>query len=128
MNETFFGLFCLGTNFTRVYTKHWLFEFLSNSGNSTDWSLMDPAIVSFRPYQSFMSGPLQQSQSDMFISPPHMAQQQINGQFDTNKFKSNEFSNRNNLMQSSYGTPHGLNLQNGIMGQQQPANSQQVSN
>ena len=84
---------------------------------------MDPAIVSFRPYQSFMSGPVQQSQNDMFISPPHMAQQQqINGQFDkfdTSKLKSNEFSNRNNIMQSSYGAPHGLNLQNGIMGQQQ---------
>lgn len=92
---------------------------------------MDPAIVSFRPYQSFMSGPpqqQQQSQNDIFM--PHIAQQQqqqINGQFDNSKLKSNEFSNRNNLMQSSYGGPHGLNLQNGIMGQQQQANSQQVS-
>lgn len=78
-----------------------------------------------------MSGPPQQSQNDMFISPPHIAPPQLNGQFDTNKLKSNEFSNRNNLMQSSYGAPHGLNLQNGIMGQQQqqqpPPNSQQVS-
>lgn len=73
-----------------------------------------------------MSGPLQQSQNDMFISPPHMAQQQLNGQFE-NKLKSSDFSNRNNLMQSSYGAPHGLNIQNGIMGQQQQANSQQVS-
>lgn len=66
----------------------------------------------------------------MFISPPHLAQQQINGQFDisNNKLKSSgEFSNRNNLMQTSYGAPHGLNLQNGIMGQQQQTNSQQVS-
>lgn len=66
----------------------------------------------------------------MFIAPPHMAQQQqqqINGQFD-NKLKSSEFSNRNNIMQTSYGAPHGLNLQNSVMGQQQqPANSQQVS-
>lgn len=101
-------------------------------GNTSDWSLIDPAIVSFRPYQSFMSGPppqqqQQQSQNDMFISAPHIAQQQMNGQFDNSKLKSSEFSNRNNLMQSSYGAPHGLNLQNGIMGQQQPANSQQVS-
>lgn len=83
---------------------------------------MDPAIVSFRPYQSFMSsGPLQQSQNDMFISPPHLAQQQQinNGQFDNSKLKSSEFSNRNNLMQSSYGAPHGLQLQNGIMGPSQ---------
>lgn len=89
---------------------------------------MDPAIVSFRQYQqSFMSGPPQQSQNDsMFITPPHLAQQQVNGQFDSNKLKSNEFSNRNNLMQSSYGAPHGLNLQNGIMNQQQQANSPQV--
>lgn len=63
----------------------------------------------------------------MFISPPHMPQ--INGQFDNSKLKSNEFSNRNNLIQSSYsGTPHGINLPNGIMGgQQQQANSQQVN-
>lgn len=99
-------------------------------GNASDWGLMDPAIVSFRPYQSFMSGPPpQQSQNDMFISPPpHIAQQQMNGQFDNNKLKSNEFSNRNSLMQSSYGAPHGLSLQNGIIGQQQQQNnSQQVS-
>lgn len=91
---------------------------------------MDPAIVSFRQYQqSFMTGPPQQSQNDsMFMGSPHLVQQQqINGQFDSNKLKSNEFSNRNNLMQSSYGAPHGLNLQNGIMSQQQQANSQQVS-
>lgn len=98
--------------------------------NVSDWGLMDPAIVSFRPYQSFMSGPpqSQQSQNDMFISPPpHIAQQQINGQFDNSKIKSSEFPNRNNLLQSSYGTPHGL-LQNGIIGQQQQQNiSQQVS-
>lgn len=86
---------------------------------------MDPAIVSFRQYQqSFMSGPPQQSQNDnMFITPPHHAPQQANGQFDTNKSKSNEYTNRN--YQSSYGAPHGLNIQNGIMNQQQ-ANSQQV--
>lgn len=75
-----------------------------------------------------MSGPLQQSQNDIYISPPHMAQQQINGPFDNCKLKPSEFANRNNLMQSSYGAgPHALNLQNGIMGHQQPANSQQVS-
>lgn len=98
-------------------------SYFTGFGNSSDWSLIDPAIVSFRPYQqSFVSGPSQQSQSDMFISPNHIAQQQ----FENNKMKSSEFPNRNSLMQSSYGAPHGLNLQNGIMGQQQ-TNSQQVS-
>lgn len=68
----------------------------------------------------------------MFMAPPHMAQQQqqqqINGQFD-GKLKSSEFSNRNNIMQTSYGAPHGLNIQNGVMSQQQQqANSQQVIN
>lgn len=96
----------------------------------SDWSLMDPAIVSFRQqYQSFMNGPPQtQNDNNMFISPQqHIAQQQMNGQFDSNKLKSNEYANRNNLMQSSYGGPHGLNLQNGIMSQQQQANTPQVN-
>lgn len=91
---------------------------------------MDPAIVSFRQqYQSFMNGPPQtQNDNNMFISPQqHIAQQQMNGQFDSNKLKSNEYANRNNLMQSSYGGPHGLNLQNGIMSQQQQANTPQVN-
>lgn len=84
-----------------------------------------------------MSGPppppQQQSQGDsMFMNPAHLAQQQQQQpppqSFD-NKLKTNEFANRNNLMQSAYGGPHGINLQNSIMNQQQQQqqqNSQQV--
>lgn len=87
-----------------------------------DWTTLDPAIVSFRQYPSFMPGP-----------PPQQQQQQHQSQ-NENMFmqqKSNEYSNRNNLMQSAYG-PHGINLQNSIMNQQQqqqppPQNSQQVN-
>lgn len=94
----------------------------------SDWSLMDPAIVSFRQqYQSFMSGPQQSQGDNMFLNPQHMGQPQMNGQYDGNKMKSQEYAARNNLMQSAYGAPHGLNLQNGIMGQQQQSNSPQVN-
>lgn len=97
----------------------------------SDWTALDPAIVSFRQFPSFMPGPppSQQSQSDMFMPPPpHMTQQQqppINSQglFDSGKLKSNEYSNRNNVMQSGYGGPHGINLQNSIINQQQQPNS-----
>lgn len=97
----------------------------------SDWTALDPAIVSFRQFPTFMSGPpshpSQQSQSDMFMPPPHMnqQQQQMNGPglFDNSKLKANEFSNRSNVMQSGYGGPHGLNLQNSIINQQQQPNS-----
>lgn len=97
----------------------------------SDWTALDPAIVSFRQFPAFMSGPpppsQQQTQSDMFMPPPHLNQQsQMNGQslFDSNKLKSNDYSNR---MQSGYGGPHGINLQNSIINQQQPNSPAQVN-
>lgn len=100
---------------------------------STDWTALDPAIVSFRQFPSFMSGaqphpphPQQQQQltqshntaaPDMFM-PQH--QQLPQGMFDnSNKMKSGiDYTGRSNS--SAFGAgPHGLNLNNSIMNQQQ---------
>lgn len=108
------------------------FGIVGYGGSMPDWTALDPAIVSFRQFPTFMSGPppTPQSQSDMFMPPPHLnpqqqQQQQMNGQslFDNNKLKSNDYSNRSNVMQSGYGGPHGMNLQSSIINQQQQSNS-----
>lgn len=122
-------------------------------GSMSDWTALDPAIVSFRQFPS-VSGECgrshlqqdilvqcqpyghdrppppsqqQQTQSDMFMPPPHLnqLQSQMNGQslFDSSKLKS-DYSNR---MQSGYGGPHGINLQNSIINQQQPNSPAQVN-
>lgn len=81
--------------------------------------------MSFRQYPSFSSGlgPQQQqpSQNDNLF----MSQQSQLGQHQFDKLKPSDYSNRSNMMQSGYGGPHGLNLQNSIMNQQQQQQQQQ---
>lgn len=64
----------------------------------------------------------QQSQNDNLF----MSQQSQLGQHQFDSLKPNDYSNRSNMMQSGYGAPHGLNLQNSIINQQQQQNPQQV--
>lgn len=113
-----------------------------------DWTSLDPAIVSFRQFPSFLSGQPQQQQmsqqsqhnntADMFM--PHLNQQQSHniqqqqlggqGHFE-NSFKNLDFSNRNNMQQhqqQGFGGQHaGLNLQNSIINQQQQNSPAQVN-
>lgn len=110
-------------------------------GSMTDWTALDPAIVSFRQFPSFMSGGQQQppphpqqqqnlSQShnnsaalDMFM--PHH-QQLPQGMFDNSntKMKSGiDYSGRSNSGAFGAG-PHGLSLNNSIMNQQQQQQQQ----
>lgn len=105
----------------------------------SDWTALDPAIVSFRQFPSFISGPTaqnQQQQHSIDIYMPHSnpqqqpqpnIQQQISGQgFFENKLRNIDLSNRNGLQQSAYG-PHGMNLQNSINQQQQQNSPVQVN-
>lgn len=105
------------------------FLFFAGYGSMSDWTALDPAIVSFRQFPSFLSGPQQQqhqqsqqqqhNNGDMFM--PHLnqqqQQQQLGGQgLFENKLKNLDFSNRNG---GFGGGPHGINLQNSIINQQQ---------
>lgn len=92
--------------------------------------MFDPAIVSTTMRQ-FPSQHQQQSQADMFM--PHLNQQQTlqqqlgqgQGLFE-NKLKNIDFSNRSGML-GGYGGPHGMNLQNSIINQQQQNSPAQVN-
>lgn len=95
--------------------------------------MFDPAIVSMRQFPSQQQQP-QQSHAglDMFM-PTHLnqqqnqqQQQQLGGQgLFENKLKNIDFPNRSGML--GYGAPHGMNLQNSIINQQQQNSPAQVN-
>lgn len=97
--------------------------------------MFDPAIVSMRQFPSQQQQP-QQSHADMFM-PTHLnqqqnqqqqqnLQQQLGGQgLFENKLKNIDFPNRSGML--GYGAPHGMNLQNSIINQQQQNSPAQVN-
>ncbi len=104
---------------------------------SADWTMFDPAIVSMRQFpsqQQQQQQQQQQSHADIFM--PHLnqqqqqqqnLQQQLGGQgLFENKLKNIDFSNRSGML-GGYGAPHGMNLQNSIINQQQQNSPAQVN-
>lgn len=82
-------------------------------GSMTDWTTLDPAIVSYRQFPSFMSGPPMQSQQQP------QQQQQHNA--------ADMFMPQLNQQNQGFGNHHGINLQNSIMNQQQQNSPAQVN-